>query len=169
MPQEVAKKVVAISIAVAILLAMSLGIVAIAVLEHMQWVQNNLMNWVYTTWQVMFGSGVKTGMVAIVVLLRPILLVPLVGRTVCSVVAVGTIQPGTVGLRAVTILLLTAIAAGGFAWFSPSNDFFFRPKKSHLIRYDVIIEKYEEILFNIVVSIRLFEYRHGARAESQVV
>ena len=84
--------------------------------------------------------------------------------------AVGPIQPGTVVLRAVsTALLTTATSVWGFAWFSPSNDFFFRPKKSHLIRYDVIIEKYEEILFTIVVSIRLFEYRYGARAESQVV
>ena len=114
----------------------------------------------------MFGSGVKTGKVAIVALLRPTLQVQLVGRTVCAVVAVGSFQPGTVVLRAVTILLLTVIAAGGFAWSSPSNDFFFRPKKSHLICYDVIIEKYEEILFTIVVSIRLFEYRHGARTES---
>ena len=87
---------------------MSLGIVAIAVLEHMQWVQNNLMNWVYTTWQVMFGSGVKTGMVAIVVLLRPILLVPLMSCTLCTVVAVGTVQPGTVVLRTVTTSLLSS-------------------------------------------------------------
>lgn len=85
--------------------------------------------------------------------------------------AVGSmIHTGTVVLIAVASVLLTsATALVGFVWFSPSNDFFFRPKKSHLIRYDVIIEKYEEILFNIVVSIRLFEYRHGARAESQVV
>lgn len=118
----------------------------------------------------MFGSGVKTGMVAIVALLRPILLVPLVGRSVWAVVAVGSIQPVSVVLRTVTTALLATVTAfWGFAWFSPSNDFFFRPKKSHLIRYDVIIEKYEEFLFNIVVSIRLFEYRHGARAESQVV
>lgn len=127
------------------------------------------MNWAYMIWLVMFGSGVKTGKVAIVALLRPTLQVQLVGRTVCAVVVVVSFQPGTVVLRAVTILLLTAIATGGFAWFFPSNDFFFRPKKSHLIRYDVIIEKYEEFLFNMVVSIRLFEYRHGARAESQVV
>lgn len=92
------------------------------------------------------------------------------GRAVCTVVAVGSVRPGTVVLRTVAGALLTsATAFWGFAWSSPSNDFFFRPKKSHLIRYDVIIEKYEEILFNIVVSIRLFEYRHGARAESQVV
>ena len=85
--------------------------------------------------------------------------------------AVGSmIHTGTVVLIAVASVLLTsATALVAFVWFSPSNDFFFRPKKSHLIRYDVIIEKYEEILFNIVVSIRLFEYRHGARAESQVV
>ena len=118
----------------------------------------------------MFGSGAKIGMIAIVALLRPILQVQLVGRTVCAVVAVGSIQPGSVVLRAVkTALLTTATTVWGFAWFSPSNDFFFRPKESHLIRYDVIIEKYEEILFNIVVSIRLFEYRHGARTESQVI
>ena len=89
------------------------------------------------------------------------------GRAVCAVVAVGAVQPVTVVLRTMAATLLTtATSVWGFAWFSPSNDFFFRPKKSHLIRYDVIIEKYEEILFNIVVSIRLFEYRHGARAES---
>ena len=118
----------------------------------------------------MFGSGVKTGMIAIVVLLRPTILVQLVGRTVCTVVAVVAFRPGNVVLRAVkTTLLTTATTVWGFVWFSPSNDFFFRPKKSHLIRYDVIIEKYEEILFNIVVSIRLFEYRHGARTESQVI
>ena len=118
----------------------------------------------------MFWSGAKTGMAAIVALLRPTLLVQLVGRTVCTVVAVGAFRPGNVVLRAVTSTLLSAATSiWGFVWFSPSNDFFFRPKKSHLIRYDVIIEKYEEILFNIVVSIRLFEYRHGARAESQVV
>ena len=118
----------------------------------------------------MFMRCAKTGLVAIVVLLRPTLLVQLVGRTVCTVVAVGAFRPGTVVLRAVkTTLLTTATTIWGFVWFSPSNDFFFRPKKSHLIRYNVIIEKYEEILFNIVVSIRLFEYRHGARAESQVV
>lgn len=118
----------------------------------------------------MFGSGVKTGMVAIVALLRPILLVPLVGRSVWAMVAVGSIQPVSVVLRTVTTALLATITAfWGFVWSSPSNDFFIRPKKSHLIRYDVIIEKYEEILFNIVVSIRLFEYRYGARAESQVV
>ena len=84
--------------------------------------------------------------------------------------AVGSLQPSIVVHRTVsTSLLATASTFWGFAWFSPSNDFFFRPKKSHLIRYDVIIEKYEEILFNIVVSIRLFEYRHGARTESQVI
>ena len=112
----------------------------------------------------------KTGLVAIVVLLRPTLLVQLVGRTVCTVVAVVAFRPGNVVLRAVkTTILTTATTVWGFVWFSPSNDFFFRPKKSHLIRYNVIIEKYEEILFNIVVSIRLFEYRHGARTESQVI
>lgn len=118
----------------------------------------------------MFGNGVKIGMVAIVVLLRPILLVQSVGRAVCTMAAVGLVRPGTVDLRTVASALQAPVASFlGFVWFSPSNDFFFRPKKSHLIRYDVIIEKYEEILFNIVVSIRLFEYRHGARAESQVV
>ena len=118
----------------------------------------------------MFGNGAKTGMVAIVALLRLTLQVLLVGRAVCSVVAVGAIRPGAVVLRPVAATLLaTAATIWGFAWSSPSNDFFFRPKKSHLIRYDVIIEKYEEILFNIVVSIRLFEYRHGARTESQVI
>ncbi len=72
----------------------------------------------------MFGSGAKTGMTAIVALLRPILQVQLVGRAVCSVVAVGTFQPGTVVLRTVTAsLLTTATAIWGFVWFSPSNDF----------------------------------------------
>ena len=85
--------------------------------------------------------------------------------------AVGSmIHTGTVVLIAVASVLLTsATALVGFVWFSPSNDFSFRPKKSHLIRYDVIIEKYEEILFNIVVSIRFAEYRYGARTESQVI
>ena len=84
--------------------------------------------------------------------------------------AVGSIQPGSVVLRPVAAALLAAATAiWVFVWFSPSNDFFFRPKKSHLIRYDVIIEKYEEILFTIVVSIRFAEYRYGARTESQVI
>ena len=118
----------------------------------------------------MLGSGVKIGMIAIVALLRRIQQVQLVGRAVCAVVAGGTILTGIVVHRTVTPSLLTAATTfWGFVWFSPSNDFSFRPKKSHLIRYDVIIEKYEEILFTIVVSIRLFEYRHGARTESQVI
>lgn len=58
----------------------------------------------------MFGSGAKIGMIAIVALLRPILQVQLVGRAVCTVVAVGTIQPGTVVLRTVATALLTAAA-----------------------------------------------------------
>ena len=37
------------------------------------------------------------------------------------------------------------------------------------MRYDVIIEKYEETLFDIVVSIRLTEYRRGAKAIGGVV
>ena len=73
----------------------------------------------------MFVSGVKTGLVAIVALLRPTLLVPLVGRTVWTVVPVGAILPGAVVLRTVAATLLTtATAVVGFAWFSPSNDFF---------------------------------------------
>lgn len=109
----------------------------------------------------------KTGLVAIVVLLRPTLLVQLVGRTVCTVVAVVAFRLGNVVLRAVkTTILTTATTVWGFVWFSPSNDFFFRPKKSHLIRYDVIIEKNEEFLFDIIISIRLAEYRYGARTES---
>ena len=32
-----------------------------------------------------------------------------------------------------------------------------------------MIEKYEETLFDIIVSIRFFEYCYGARTESQVV
>ena len=73
----------------------------------------------------MFGSGVKIGMIAIVVLLRQILLVSLVGRTVCAVVAVGSIRPGAVVHRIVdSSLLPTAPVILGFAWSSPSNDFF---------------------------------------------
>ena len=64
----------------------------------------------------MFGSGAKTGKVAIVALLRPILQVQLVGRTVCSVVAVGTIRPSAVVLRAVSVSLLAAATTiWGFA------------------------------------------------------
>ena len=59
----------------------------------------------------MFWSGVKIGMIAIVVLLRPILLVPLVGCTVCTVVAVGAVQPGAVVLRIVTTSLLAPAAS----------------------------------------------------------
>ena len=59
----------------------------------------------------MFGSGAKIGMIAIVALLRPILQVQLVGRTVCTVVAVGTFQPGSVVLRAVTTALLASAAS----------------------------------------------------------
>ena len=59
----------------------------------------------------MFGSGAKTGLIAIVALLRPILLVPLVGRTVCAVVAVGSFQPGTVVLRPVATALLSSATA----------------------------------------------------------
>ena len=59
----------------------------------------------------MFGNGAKTGMVAIVALLRSILQVQLVGRTVWSVVAVGAILPGTVVLRTVTSSLLAAAPA----------------------------------------------------------
>ena len=77
----------------------------------------------------MFGSGVKTGMAVIVALLRRIQQVQLVGRSVWTVVAVGTIQPGTVVLRTVTAALLaSATTVWGFAWSSPSNDFSFRPK-----------------------------------------
>ena len=59
----------------------------------------------------MFGSGVKTGMVDIVALLRPTLLVPLVGRAVCTVAAVCAIQPVTVVVRAVSTALRTSATA----------------------------------------------------------
>ena len=42
-------------------------------------------------------------------------------------------------------------------------------KENHLIRYDFIIEKYEETLFDIVIGIHLAEYRRGARTYGQVV
>ena len=35
--------------------------------------------------------------------------------------------------------------------------------------YYLIIEKYEETLFDIIVGIFLIEYRRGARTQSQVV
>ena len=83
----------------------------------------------------MFWSGVKIGMVSIVVLLKPILLVPLVGRTVWTVVAIGAVRPGAVVLRAVTsTLLTTAPTVVGFAWFSPSNDFFYHSLSLSIIK-----------------------------------
>lgn len=102
----------------------------------------------------MFGSGVKTGMTATVALLRPILLVPLVGRAVCTVVAVGTILPGSVDLRFVTATLLAAVTTLlGFVWFSPSNDFLslFYPPVIKSIGIEFLI-KYNFLWLIILIS-----------------
>ena len=116
MPQGVARRAEAISTAAAIPLAMSLGMVTIAAPRLMQLAQNNPMNWAYMIWLVMLTNGAKTGMTAIVALLRPILQVQLVGRTVCAVVAIGSFQPGSVVLRAVTQALLATVSTiRGFA------------------------------------------------------
>ena len=41
--------------------------------------------------------------------------------------------------------------------------------ENDLVHYYLIIEKYEETLFDIVIGIHLTEYRCGTRTESQVV
>ena len=75
----------------------------------------------------MFGNGVMIGVVVIAVLLRPILPVQLVGRNVYAVVVIRT--TGTVAHHPVVAALLPILSSIlDFAWFSPSNDFFFRPK-----------------------------------------
>lgn len=51
------------------------------------------------------------------------------GRAVWAVVVVGTILPGAVAHLAVAAAPQAAvISIWVFAWFSPSNDFSFRPK-----------------------------------------
>ena len=67
-------------------------------------------------------SSVRIGMVLIRVPLRRILLVPIVGRTVWTVVVAGA---AVAVCRAVTAALRIAVAtSSGFAWLSPSNDIF---------------------------------------------
>lgn len=67
-------------------------------------------------------NGVWIGRALILVLLRRILQVLLVVRTVCAVVVVGaTVLGAAVRLTVPAALPTTVATASGFAWFSPSN------------------------------------------------
>ena len=73
----------------------------------------------------MYMNGVMIGMVLFRVPLRRILLVPIVGRAVCSVVVAGTAMRGTAVCRSVTAPLQIAVATtSGFAWLSLFTDKF---------------------------------------------
>ena len=55
----------------------------------------------------MYGNGVRIGMANTVVLLRPILLVLIVGLTTWAVVVAGAAMPGSVARHTVTTSHLT--------------------------------------------------------------
>ena len=84
----------------------------------------------------MFMSGVWIGMGLIRVSLRRILQVPIVGRSVCTVVVAGPAMRGSAVRRSVSTSLQISVAtASGFAWLSPSNDIFTKERGSRFLYF----------------------------------
>ena len=113
-------------------------------------------------------------MVLIRVSLRQILQVPIVGRTVCTVVVVGTAVRGSAVRRAVSSSLPTSTStASGFAWLSPSNDIFTKKTISTDIE-SIIIGVAEFIVWKnetkfIIYIWHIAMFRHiFSRTESEV-
>ena len=100
-------------------------------------------------------NGVRIGMVLFRVPLRRILLVPIVGRIVCSVVVAGTAMRGAAVRRSVaTSLRISVTTISGFAWLSPSNDIFTKEKGSRFFVF------FQSLVWRIrIISLSLSQNR----------
>ena len=108
----------------------------------------------------MYGSGVRTGMTVIAVLLKPILLVHRVGLTACFAAVAGAAMPSTAVHPFAADPQAAAAATTGCASPSPSNmlgiplyhlllDAFQMEELNHYLRLHKIVDVRKELPNNI--------------------